>query len=186
MVYKEIVNKIKPELDKVIEYYKNELSKLRTGRASISLVEDLQVECYGQPLPLKQLATLSLADARSILIQPWDKSILPAIEKAISNSNLNLAPIVDGEKIRIQLPSMTEENRKNLVKILKEKMEEARISVRHWREKAWEEIQEGYKVGEIREDDKFRGKDELQKVIDEFNEKIEELGEKKEGEIMTV
>lgn len=185
-MYKEIINKIKPEIEKVLSHYRGELSKMRTGRASPSLVEDSQVECYGQLLPLKQLATISLGDSRSILIQPWDKSILPAIEKAISSSNLNLNPIVDGDKIRIQLPSMTEENRKNLVKILKEKMEEARVSIRRWREKAWEEIQEGFKKGEIREDDKFRGKDELQKMIDECNEKVEELGKKKEEEILTV
>ncbi len=185
-MYQQIINKIKPELDRIVEYYKGELSKIRTGRASPSLVEDLQVECYGQSLPLKQLATISLGDSRSILIQPWDKSILSAIDKTISSSNLNLNPIADGDKIRIQLPPMTEENRKNFVKILKEKMEECRVSIRRWREKAWEEIQEGFKKGEIREDDKFRGKDELQKLIDEYNEKIEEMGEKKEEEILTV
>lgn len=185
-MYQQIINKIKPELDKIVEYYRGELSKIRTGRASPLLVEDLQAECYGQPLPLKQLATISLGDSRSILIQPWDKSILPAIEKAISSSGLNLNPIVDGDKIRVQLPQMTEENRKNLVKILKEKMEECRVSIRRWREKAWEEIQEGFKNGEIREDDKFRGKEELQKSIDGYNEKIETMGKKKEEEILTV
>ena len=185
-MYHEVINKIKPELDKISEYYKGELAKLRTGRASSSFVEDLEAECYGQKLPLKQLATISVPESRSILIQPWDKSVLRAIEKAISNSNLNLNPIVDGEVVRIQLPQMTEENRKNLVKILREKIEEARISIRRWREKAWEDIQEGFKKGEIREDDKFRGKDELQKVIDEYNKKIEELGKKKEEEILTV
>lgn len=185
-MHQEIINKIKPELEKVLDHYKGELSKLRTGRASTSLVEDLEADCYGQLMPIKQLATISLPEPRSVLIQPWDKSVLQAIEKAISSSNLNLNPIVDGISVRIQLPQMTEENRKNLVKILKEKMEEARISVRRWRESAWEEIQEGFKKGEIREDDKFRGKDDLQKVIDEYNEKIEATGNKKEEEIMTV
>jgi ribosome recycling factor len=185
-MYQQIINKIKPELEKVIEHYKNELSKLRTGRASTSLVEDLEVDCYGQLMPLKQLATISLPEPRAILIQPWDKAVLSAIEKAIINSNLNLNPVVDGTSVRVQLPQMTEENRKSLVKILKEKMEEGRISIRHWRENAWEEIQEGFKKGEIREDDKFRGKEDLQKVIDEYNKKIEEVGEKKEKEIMTI
>lgn len=185
-MYQQIINKIKPELDKVLEHYKNELSKLRTGRASTSLVEDLEAECYGQLMPLKQLATISVPEPRSIMIQPWDKGVLSIIEKAILNSGLNLNPIVDGTSVRIQLPQMTEENRKNLVKVLKEKMEEARISIRRWRESAWEEIQDGFKKGEIREDDKFRGKDDLQKVIDEYNKKIEESGEKKEQEIMTI
>lgn len=185
-MHQQIINKIKPELDKVIDHYKNEISKLRTGRASSSLVEDIEVDCYGQVMPLKQLATISFPEPRSLLIQPWDKTVLSAIEKAIINSKLSLNPVVDGTSVRIQLPQMTEENRKNLVKILKEKMEESRISIRHWREDAWEEIQEGFKKGEIREDDKFRGKDDLQKVIDEYNKKIEEIGENKEKEIMTV
>jgi len=185
-MYQQIINKIKPELDKVLEHYKSELLKLRTGRASASLVEDLEAECYGQSMPLKQLATISVPEPRAILIQPWDKAVLSAVEKAITNSNLNLNPVVDGTSVRIQLPQMTEENRKNLVKVLKDKMEEARISIRRWRENAWEEIQNGFKKGEIREDDKFRGKDDLQKVIDEYNKKIEETGENKEKEIMTV
>jgi len=185
-MYKEIIDNIKPDLDKTIEYLKGELNKLRVGRATPMMVEDLEIECYGQEMPLKQLANISTPQPRLIVIQPWDKSILENLEKGISQSSLGLVPIVDGEVIRINIPPLSEERRKELTKILSEKVEEARISIRHKREEAWKEIQEQEKAGEIREDDKFRGKDELQKVIDEYNEKVEEMRKKKEEEIMTV
>lgn len=185
-MYKEIIDNIKPELNRAIEYLKSELSKLRVGRATPAMVEDLEVECYGQTMPLKQLANISVPQPRTITIQPWDRSILENIEKGIFRSSLGLTPIVDGEIIRINIPQLSEERRNELTKILNEKVEEARISIRHKREEAWKEIQEKEKAGEIREDDKFKGKDELQKVIDEYNEKIEETRKKKEEEITTV
>ena len=185
-MYKEIIDNIKPDLEKTIEYLKGELNKLRVGRATPAMVEDLEIECYGQKMSLKQLANISTPQPRLIVIQPWDKSILGGIEKEISQSSLGLAPIVDGDLIRITIPQLSEERRRELTKILSEKVEEARVSIRHKREEAWKEIQEGERAGEIREDDKFRGKDELQKVIDEYNEKVEEMRKNKESEIMTV
>jgi len=185
-MYKEIINSIKPDLDKTVDFLKSELNKLRVGRASPIMVEDIEIECYGQKMPLKQLANISTPQPRLITIQPWDRSILENIEKEIAKSSLGLAPIVDGNSIRINIPSLSEERRKELIKILNEKTEEARISVRHYREDAWKKIQELERTGEIREDDKFRGKDELQKVIDNYNSKIEEIEKKKEEEIMTV
>lgn len=185
-MYKEIIDNIKPDLEKTIEYLKGELNKLRVGRATPAMVEDLEIECYGQKMSLKQLSNISTPQPRLIVIQPWDKSILGGIEKGISRSSLGLAPIVDGDLIRITIPQLSEERRKELTKILSEKVEEARISIRHKREEAWKEIQEREKAGEIREDDKFRGKDELQKVVDEYNEKVEEMRKNKEQEIMTV
>jgi len=183
MPYKEIINKIKPEMEKSVAFLEKEVAKVRTGRASISLVEDINVECFGQKFPLKQLATISIPEARQIVIQPWDKSYLEPIEKAISQSSLGAAPIVDKEIIRITLPPMSEEYRKNFIRFISEKQEEAKKTIRHWREQAWDEIQEGFKNSEIREDDKFRAKDKLQELIDEFNQKIEELGERKKKEI---
>jgi ribosome recycling factor len=185
-MYKEIIDNIKPDLEKTIEYLKGELNKLRVGRATPAMVEDLEIECYGQKMSLKQLANISAPQPRLIVIQPWDKSILGVIEKGISQSSLGLAPIVDGDLIRITIPQLSEERRRELTKILSEKVEETRVSIRHKREEAWKEIQEGERAGEIREDDKFRGKDELQKVIDEYNEKVEEMRKNKESEIMTV
>lgn len=184
MEYKEIIEKIRPELEKVIRFLEGEVAKIRTGRASPSLVEDIQVDCFGQKLPLKQLAAISCPEPKQILIQPWDKSYIEGIEKALSQSSILASPIVDKEVIRINLPALTEEFRKNLLRVIAEKQEEARKTIRRWREEAWKEIQEGFKEGKIREDDKFRAKDELQELIDEYNKKTEDLGEKKKREIM--
>ena len=184
MEYKEIIEKIKPELEKVIRFLEGELAKIRTGRASPTLVEDIPVDCFGQRLPLKQLAAISCPEPKQILIQPWDKSYIEGIEKALSQSSIGASPIVDKEAIRINLPALTEEFRKNLLRVIAEKQEEARKTIRRWREEAWKEIQEGFKEGKIREDDKFRAKDELQELIDEYNKKIEDLEEKKKREIM--
>jgi len=182
--YKEIIDKIKPELDKVINFLERELAKIRTGRATPSLVEDIVCECFGQKFPLKQLAAISVPESKQILIQPWDKSYLEPIVNAFSKAGLGVSPIVDKDLIRISLPPLSEEYRKNLIKIFSEKQEEARKTIRRWREEAWDEIQEKFRAGKIREDDKFRAKDELQELIDEYNQKIEDIGEKKKKEIM--
>jgi len=184
MEYKEIIDKIKPELDKVIVFLEGELGKIRTGRASPSLVEDVIVECFGQRFPLKQLAAISIPEPKQIIIQPWDKSYVEGIILALEKTGIGTSSVVDKEVIRINLPPMTEEYRKDLLRLISEKQEQAHQTIRRWREEAWEEIQEGFKSGKIREDDKFRGKDELQKLIDEYNEKIEEIGEKKKREII--
>jgi len=179
MTHQEIIKKIEPELDKVINFLEKELAKFRTSRATPALVEDVVVDCFGQKFPLKQLAAISTPEPKQILIQPWDKSYIEGIVKALSETGVGANPIVDKEAIRINLPSLSEEYRLNLVRLIAEKQEEARRTVRKWREEAWEEIQEKFKTGEVREDDKFRGKDELQKLVDEYNEKIEVTGEKK-------
>jgi len=182
--YKEIVDKIKPELDKVINFFEREVAKIRTGRASPSLVEDIIVECFGQKFPLKQLAAISIPGPRQILIQPWDKSYIEGIVRALEKTGIGANPIVDKEVIRINLPPLSEEYRKDLFRLLSEKMEGARKTIRRWREEAWDEIQEGYREGKIREDDKFRAKDELQELVDQYNEKIKTLGDKKHKEII--
>jgi len=182
--HKEIIEKIKPELDKVISFLEKEAAKIRTGRANPSLVEDVVVDCFGQKFPLKQLAAISVPEPKQILIQPWDKSYIEGIVRALENTGVGASPIVDKEAIRINLPALNEEYRKDLVHFLSEKQEEARRTIRHWREEAWKEIQEKEREGEVREDDKFRAKDELQKMIDEYNEKIESIGNKKQKEIM--
>jgi len=182
----EIIKRNEPQFEKAIEFMKEELGKLRTGRASASLVENLQVDYYGAKSPLKQMASITVPEARSIAITPWDRDSLVNIEKAIRDSQLNLNPINDGQLIRINIPELNEERRKELVKVLNQNAENARIAVRKIRESAWEEIQEDEKAGKISEDDKFSGKEKLQKVVDEYNSKIEEIREKKETEIMTV
>ena len=181
--YKEIINKIKPETDKVINFLEREMAKIRTSRANPALVEDVVVECFGQKFPLKQLAAISVPEPREILIQPWDKSYVQGITLALEKTGIGSNPIVDKDVIRINLPLLTEEYRKNLLRALSNKQEEARKTIRRWREEAWREIQDGEKLGKIREDDKFRAKDELQKLIDDYNEKIEKIGESKKKEI---
>lgn len=181
--YKEIIQKVKPELEKVIFFLESELVKIRTGRASPSLVENIVVDCFGEKFPLKQLAAISSPEPKQVVIQPWDKSYIEPIGKALSNSSVGAAPIVDKDLIRISLPPLSEEYRKNLLRVLSEKQEGARKTIRRWREEAWEEIQEKSKKGEIREDDKFKAKDELQELVEGYNKKIEEAGDKKKKEI---
>lgn len=183
IMYKQIIQRIKPEMDKAVSFLEKEVSKIRTGRASPSLVEDIVVDCFGSKFPLKQLAAISSPEPRTVVIQPWDKSYIEGIEKALSNSSLGVFPVVDKDTIRLVLPPLTEEYRKNLVKILLDKKEDVLKTIRHWREEAWEEIQNGFKDGTIREDDKFRAKDDLQELIDEYHEKIDEICKNKEKEI---
>ena len=182
--YQDIINKIRPELDKVISFLDRELARIRTSRATPSLVEDVIVDCFGQKFPLKQLAAISTPEPKQILIQPWDRSYFEGIIQALEKTGIGASPLVDKDAIRINLPPLTEEYRKDLLRILSEKQEEARKTIRHWREQIWKEIQEGTKEGKIREDDKFRGKDELQKLVDEYQEKIEKMGEGKKKEII--
>jgi len=184
MNYQEIIKKIKPDFEETFSFLEEEVVKLRTNRASPSLVEDITVDCFGQRFPLKQLAAISTPDSRTILIQPWDKSYIGGIVKGLEQSSIGVTPIVDKDSVRVSLPPLSEEYRKNLLKILSEKQEDARKSIRYKREEAWKAIQDGFKIGEIREDDKFRGREELQKLIDEYSEKIEQLGEKKKKEII--
>jgi len=181
--YKEIINKIRPELDKVIAFLDRELQKIRTGRASPSLVEDIVAECFGQKFPLKQLSAISIPEPKQILIQPWDKSYIEGIVKALEQTGIGANPIVDKDAIRISLPPLSEDYRKDLLRLISEKEEQARQTIRRWREEAWDEIQERFREGKIREDDKFRAKDELQELVDEYNEKIEKIGERKKKEI---
>lgn len=182
--YQEIINNIKPELDKVVNFFERELAKIRASRASSSLVEDVQVECFGQKFPLKQLGAISTPEPRKIIIQPWDNSYIEPIMNALSRSGSGISPVADKDLIRISLPPLSEEYRKNLLSLLSQKAEEVKRTIRHWREMAWDEIQDGFQAGEIREDDKYRGKDRLQELVDEYNEKIKELVEKKKKEII--
>jgi ribosome recycling factor len=182
-MYKEILQKAKPEMEKVVVFFQGEMAKIRTGQASPALVEDVAVNIAGQKMSLKQLAGISTPERRQILISPWDHSYVGPIEKALQQSSLGTSPIVEGNTIRVHLPQLTQEYRLQLAKVLSEKAEDARKIIRKAREDAWEEIQEKTKKGEIREDDKFKGKDELQKMIDDYSVKIEELVDRKKREI---
>ena len=180
---KEIIEKTKRELDKVVDFFMKEIAKIRTGQASPSLVEDVMVEVSGQMLALKQLAGISCPERRQILITPWDKSYLEPIERALFKAQLGVAPIVDKDTVRVSLPSLTQDYRRDLVKMLSQKTEQAKQVMRKWREEAWSEIQRKAKEGTVREDEKFRGKDELQRLVDEYYAKIDALAERKEKEV---
>ncbi len=185
-MYKDSINNLKSEFNKTLEYLKGELMSLQVGRATPALIEDIEVDCYGQKLPIKQLAAISVPEPRLIVIRPWDKDIIKKIESVLRDSKLKLSPVTEEDFIRINIPPLNEERRRELVKIVQEKTEECRISVRRHRGDVWERIQSMEKEKEISEDDKFKAKDELQKIVDEYNKKIEEVSKKKEEEIMTI
>ncbi len=183
---KELIRAGQEKFDQAVKHFVEEAVKLRTGRANPALLEGVLVDYYGTQTPIKQIANVTIPEARQILIQPWDKGAMQPIETAIRESDLGFNPGNDGNVIRITLPQLTEDRRRELVKSLNSRAEDSRISIRATREEIWKEIQELEKSGDIGEDDKFVGKDDLQKAVDEYNAKIEDLREKKEKEIMTV
>lgn len=183
---KEHIESNREQFESALLHFEEEAAKLRTGRANPALVEGLLVDYYGTKTPLKQIATISTPESRQILIQPWDRGAIVFVETAIRESDLGLNPSNDGAAIRVTLPALTEDRRRDLVKVLNQKLEDARISIRNTREDIWKQIQEWEKAGSVAEDDKFRGKEDLQKVVDGYNTRLESLREKKESEIMTV
>jgi ribosome recycling factor len=185
-MYKEIIEQQGVNFSETIEHFKSEIEKFRTGRATPALVDYLVVDYYGTKTPMKQIASINVPEPRSLMIQPWDRGALSAIETAIRTANIGLNPTNDGVVVRIALPPLTEDRRKELVKSLNHKAEEARIAVRNIREDAWKEIQSLEKEGLIGEDDKFKAKEELQEVVELNNKKIEEMRKKKEEDMMTV
>lgn len=176
----------KPEFDKVVLNFQAELKKLRTNRANSAMIEDIKVDYYGTPTPVKQLGSISTPEPRQILLQPWDKSVLPNLEKAIRDAGLGFNPVNEGDKIRITLPELTEERRKELVKQTGKIAEETRVRLRQAREDILKEIKKQEEDGKIREDERFRLQEKLQEMIDDYNKTIKELLETKEKQIMTV
>lgn len=183
---KELLTENLPLFQAALEHFGVESSKLRTGRANPALVEGISVDYYGTRTPLQQIASISIPEARQIFIQPWDKGAIPLIESAIRESDLGLNPGNDGQGIRIILPALNEERRRELVKALNSRAEDAKISIRSVREEIGKALQKAEQEGKIGEDDKFQGKEELQKVVDDYNQKLEVLRKKKEEEILTV
>jgi ribosome recycling factor len=174
----------KAELKKVEEFLGKEYSQLNVGRASPMVLDGISVPSYGSFVPLKNVANISIEDPKTLRIAPWDKSQIKDIEKAVQASNLGLSVATDDLGIRVIFPQLTTESRKTLVKVLKEKLEESRITVRRERENVWEDVQAKEKEAKLTEDEKFRAKEELQKIIDETNGSLEATFEKKEKEVM--
>lgn len=181
-----IIDDHKINFNGAIDHFISDIATLKTGRANPAVLDSLKVEVYGTYTPINQIASISVPEARSIIIQPWDKSVTNNIDKAIRESDLGLSSVNEGDKIRIVIPQMTEESRKEIVKTLNKKIEEARIAIRGVRDGIKEEILAAEKNKEFGEDEKYSLIEQLDKVTGEFNDKIKELGEKKEKEIMTV
>ena len=181
-----VISEAEERMKKAVEALQNEFNTLRTGRASPALFDKIRVEYYGNPTPLNQVATISAPEARLVVIQPWDKSIIGDIEKAIQKSELSVNPSNDGKVIRISIPPLTEERRKEFVKIAKNMAEQSRVSIRNTRRDANDDLKKAQKDGTISEDDLKRGEDDVQKLTDKYVAKVNEKLEEKEQEILEI
>lgn len=180
---KDVLRELEHKLKKTVEATSREFLTIRTGRAHSSLVEGVMVECYGTTMPIKQLATISTPEPRLIVIQPWDRSVLQDIEKAILKSELGITPTNDGKIIRISIPPLTQERREELKKVIKKISDDGKVSLRTARRVANEDIEKLERDKVITEDEKFKYKDEIQKLIDRYSEEIDNLLSAKEKEI---
>ncbi len=182
----EVIMEISEKMNKSLEAFRQELTKIRTGRASLLLLDGIKVEAYGSPMPLNQVGTLTIPESRQIVIQPWDPQVMSSIEKAILKSGLDLTPVNDGKVIRINIPQLTEERRKELVKMVKKIAEEYRVAIRNHRRDAIDSLKKQKKNKEISEDEQFKLQDEAQKETDSYIAKIDKVAAEKENEVMEV
>lgn len=182
----EAKNQAEAAMKAAVTALQNELKKVRTGRAQVSMLDSVRVNYYGQPSPLNQVASVSCPDARSFLIAPWEVSLLKEIEQAIIKSDVGMTPQNDGKVIRLRLPELTEERRKDLVKNVKKIVEDARVAVRMARRDANEKLKAALKNKQISEDDEKRGEEQIQKLTDEYIKKVDQIGAEKEKELLTI
>ncbi|MFT5727975.1 MAG: ribosome recycling factor [Desulforhopalus sp.] len=182
----DVLLEMSEKMEKSVDAFRVELSKIRTGRASISILDGINVDAYGSGMPLNQVGTLTIPESRMIVIQPWDPQMLPAIEKAILKSGIGLNPVNDGKIIRLNIPMLTEERRKQLVKTVKKNAEDFRVAVRNSRRDAIETLKKQKKDKEISEDDLFKYQDDAQDETDAYIKKIDEATALKENEVMEV
>lgn len=183
---KETLQQLEDKMKKTVEVLNKELNGLRAGRATPALLDKIIVDYYGTPTPVNQLATISVPEPRLLVIQPWDRNIVPQIEKAILKSDLGVTPVSDGYLIRINIPPLTQEKRKDLVKVVNKKAEEARVAIRNLRREVNDQVKGEEKKGNISEDEAKRTLDEIQKLTDKYIKKIDQAVEAKEKEIMEV
>ena len=180
----EILEKLKPHLEESVESFKEEIAKIRAGRLSPNLIEDIEIDWFGSSLKIKQLGVISNVSPKELALQLWDKSYLEKVVKAIEKENLGLSTRIEENTIYLSAPPLSKEQRENLIRLVNQKKEKIAKEIRRQRDKAWKEIQEGFQKGEISEDDKYRGKEKLEELVREYREKIEKLTENKEKEIM--
>jgi len=181
-----VIVQFRPGLEKVLEHLKKEAASFRIGRATPSLVENVLVDAYETPTPIMHLANINTPDPKTITIQPWDKNLLKAIEKGLQKADLGINPTVQGDIILLTIPALTEESRKEIVKKLHQRLEDAKVTLKGQREKAREEIMQMEKDKSVSEDEKFKLLDELEELIKEYNEKVKNFGLEKEEEIMKI
>jgi ribosome recycling factor len=182
----DVLKEVSRKMDRSLEALKRELVALRTGRATPALVEDLSVDYYGTPTPLKQIASISAPDARAIIVQPWDKQALREIEKSLMKSDMGFNPTNDGNIVTVPIPPLTQERRQDMVKLLKRKLEEGKVSVRNVRRDGLETLRKMEKDKNISQDENRRSQDQLQKTTDSHVKDIDQVGAAKEAEIMQV
>ena len=180
----EILAELRQKMNKAVEALKKDFRKIRTGRASTALLDGIKVDCYDTQMPIDQVATISAPESRLITIQPWDQSIMGNLEKSILKSELGLTPMNDGKIIRISIPPLTEERRKELAKLARKMAEDNKISIRNLRREANDMFKELKAEKEISEDELFKSQDDVQKITDEFIQKVDETTAKKEQEII--
>jgi len=185
-MYQAELKSLKQKFEQVISKLSEDFASVRTGRASASLVESIPVSYYGSTMPLKQMATITSPDASQIVVQPWDKNALSDIELAIRNSETGLSPVNDGQFIRVSVPSLTEERRHELLRVISRKGEEGRVALRGARGEVWDKIRKMEKDGLITEDDRYAAETNLNDLISEYNKKIEFLVQDKEKELKTI
>ncbi|UCC40436.1 MAG: ribosome recycling factor [Candidatus Aminicenantes bacterium] len=183
---KDVLKDLEKDMKASLEHFRKDLSKLRTGRANLSIFEDIKVDYYGSLTPVNQVATLAVPDPTLITVQPWDPSLLDTIDKAVRGADLGLNPINDGKMLKIPIPPMDEERRQEMAKHIKKLLEEEKTVLRNLRRDSKEMIEELEKEKEITEDDKFWGYDKLKEVTDEYTKKIEDLATAKEKEILEI
>jgi ribosome recycling factor len=182
----EALRAVEPKMQRAVEAMERDFAGIRTGRASAAIVERVVVDYYGTSMPLNQLAGISTPDAHLIVIQPWDRGALPAIEKAITKSDIGLVPNVDGSVVRLHVPPLSEERRLELVKQVRRRLEDARVEVRNFRREAADALKHALRDGSLGQDEEHRELDALQRLTDTFIEQAETRGERKEAEIMEV
>jgi ribosome recycling factor len=180
------VKELNARIQKTLEHFRQELMTIRTGRANLHMLDNVRVDYYGTPTPLSQVATLAVADARLITVKPWEKSLLPVIDKAIREANLGLNPQTDKDLVRVPVPPLTEERRREIVKQVKHKGEEQKLAIRNERRDAKEMIAEAEKDGDVSADDAKKSQDKVQKATDEGVKKIDEMVAAKEKEVMQI
>jgi len=181
-----MIENIENEMNKTIENLQEKFSEVRAGRANPAILNKVQIEYYGTPTPINQVASISVPEARLIVIQPWDKSLLSQIEKAINIADIGINPMNDGQVIRLAFPELTEDRRKDLSKEIKKMSEESKVAIRNIRRDMMDEVKSKLKSNEISEDEERAEEDKIQKITDKFIDKIDEITDKKINEIMSV